>query len=237
MRQENIPRLTYLDTNIKDPYYLHFKFLFEDVKAAVRKYAKGDILDIGCGNKPYEPLFQGMGKYVGCDVIQSSSHKVDILCLSTAIPLPDEQFDTVFCTQVMEHVEDHQKMLGEAYRLLRKGGKIILSVPMAWEHHEVPYDFFRFTKYGLTYVFEKAGFKILEIKSNGGKWALLGQMSQNIIRSSIEGKKSIFKKLLYLFYRFFFKYIINLFYIGLEKLDKDEDFVTLNFVIVAERPA
>jgi len=51
---------------------------------------------------------------------------------------------------------------------------IILSAPIVWEHHELPYDFFRFTRYGMQYIFEKAGFEIVEIKANGGKWANAG---------------------------------------------------------------
>src|ERR1044072_2775068 len=155
MRVENLERLNYFKTNIADPNFLHFKYLFRDVTAAINEHATGRVLDIGCGNKPYELLCSNITSYTGCDVIQSSEHKVDLLCVSTNIPLPDESFDTIFSTQVLEHVEDHSKMLEEAYRLLKPGGKIILSAPMVWEHHETPYDFFRFTRFGLDYIFKK----------------------------------------------------------------------------------
>jgi SAM-dependent methyltransferase len=236
MREENLERLTELKTSINDPIYLIYKFLFQDIQDAVNQYAKGDVLDIGCGNKPYEKLFKNIGKYIGCDIVQSSDGKVDVICSVTDIPLPDNQFDTIFSTQVMEHVDDHLKMLQEAYRLTRKGGKIILTVPMAWQHHEIPHDYFRFTKYGLTYIFEKAGFKIIKIKANGGKWALLGQLTQNIFISSTRGKKSIFRKFIGLLYKAGMKHIINIWFGFLEKIDKDEDFITLNFLVVAEKP-
>ena len=236
MRIENIDRLSRYKTGISDSLYLHYKFLFRDIKDAIKNYSKGNVLDIGCGNKPYEPLFEHCDSYKGCDIAQSSERNVDILCPSTAIPLPNEQFDTVFSTQVLEHVEDHLKMLQEAYRLLKPEGHIILSAPMAWEHHEVPYDFFRFTRHGLTYLFEKAGFKIIYIKPNGGKWALLGQLSQAIIRSSTQNRKGILRKFFWLLYRFILKYGINIFFGLLEKWDKDEEFITLNFVVVARKP-
>ena len=235
MREENLARLNYFRTNVTDPNFLHFKYLFRDVKEAIDNHARGNVLDIGCGNKPYQPLFDKAASYYGCDVIQSSEHNVDLLCLSTDIPLPDESFETVFSTQVLEHVEDHLAMLKEAYRLLKPGGKVIVSAPMVWEHHEVPYDFFRFTRYGLMYIFERAGFVNIDVKPNGGKWAALGQMKQSILQSSLKGKKSLARKLLYLLYRYFYKYLINIKYYLLEEIDKDEDFITINFVVVATR--
>lgn len=235
MRDESLLRLSYISTSIKDPIYLHNKFLFKDVTKAIREYAHGDVLDIGCGNKPYFPIFSNIGKYVGCDIVQSSDNKVDILCNVTEIALPDEQFDTVFSTQVLEHVAEHSKMLDEAYRLLKKNGKIILSAPMCWQHHEVPYDFFRFTKYGLIHLFEKAGFKIIKIEANGGKWALAGQMLQNVIMSSTRGKKGIVRALFRLLHKYCLKYLINMTFGYLEKTDKDEEFATLNFVVIAEK--
>lgn len=235
MRAENLPRLNYFKTNLTDPNYLHFTYLFRDVNAAIREHAKGEVLDIGCGNKPYEPLFTNVSSYFGCDVIQSSENKVDLLCLSTDIPLPDNSFDTVFSTQVLEHVEDHLKMLQESCRLLKPGGKVILSAPMVWEHHEVPYDFFRFTRYGLSYIFQKAGFIDISIKPNGGKWATLGQLKQSIVISSLKNKKGMIRRLLYILYRFGYKYFINAFYKLLEEIDKDEDFITINFIVVAKK--
>src|ERR1700747_2510380 len=98
MREENLQRLTYLKTKISDPIYLHNKFLFKDIEEAIAENASGDVFDIGCGNKPYQPLFRNIHKYVGCDIVQSSEKKVDILCSVTDIPIADEQFDTVFTT-------------------------------------------------------------------------------------------------------------------------------------------
>lgn len=235
MREENLQRLNSFDTSISDPMYLHNKFLFADIKDAISTYANGDVLDIGCGNKPYEPLFQNIGKYIGCDIAQSSGNKVDVLCDVTSIPLEDGQFDTVFTTQVMEHVAEHSRMLSEAYRLLKPGGTIILSAPMCWQHHEVPYDFFRFTKYGMIHLFEKAGFRIVKIKSNGGKWALAGQMMQNVIMSSTNGKKGAVRSFFRVMHRYCLKYLINGLFSFLENRDKDEDFVTLNFVVIARK--
>jgi SAM-dependent methyltransferase len=236
LRGEQLARLTYIKTSLNDPYYLEYKYLFADLKNAVQKYASGDVLDIGCGNKPYYTFFEGRNSsYIGCDVVQSSHNIVDVICLATEIPLADNSKDTVFTTQVIEHVADHRKLLSEAFRILKPGGNLIVSGPMCWEHHEEPYDFFRFTKYGFDYILKEAGFETLEIKANGGKWALVGQVFLNSIRASFKKKsfKRKFIKALYFIFRI--KWIVNIFFGWLDKADKDYS-ATLNFVVVAKKP-
>lgn len=235
MREENIQRLTFFKVGMNDPNYLIYKNLFKDLGNAIDKYASGSVLDIGCGNKPYESLFKNITAYTGCDIVQSSEKKVDIICAATEIQVTDGVYDTVFSSQVLEHVHDHLKMLQEANRVLKNDGIIILSAPMCWEHHEEPHDYFRFTRYGMQYIFEKAGFKILEIKANGGKWAFLGQMTQNIILSSTQRRKGVMRKIFRVVHLAFLKFLINAFYRLLERLDKDEDFITINFVVVAKK--
>lgn len=236
-RKEQLNRLTYYKTGLSDPNYLHYKSLFEDITTAIKTHAKGDVLDIGCGNKPYKNLFNNVtSSYIGCDIIQSSGNEVDIICSCTDIPLPDASKDTVFCTQVMEHVAEHEKLLSEAYRILKQDGYILLTVPMCWEHHEEPYDFFRFTRYGLQYLFEKTGFTNIKIKANGGKWAQTGQIMINSFRSSINKENmSLKRKMFRLFFKVFgIKWLINIFFSFLEKIDPD-DKATLNFIVVAQK--
>jgi SAM-dependent methyltransferase len=174
-RIERLERLNDYQLNINHPFYLHYRTLFADLRKA-STFAQGRLLDIGCGNKPYKEMFVNRTtEYVGCDVAQSSDHHVDIICPATDIPLPDESFNTILCTQVIEHVADHRRLIEEAFRLLQRGGILILSGPMYWPLHEEPYDFFRFTEHGLRYLVESAGFKVGNLERNGGKWALSGQ--------------------------------------------------------------
>jgi len=75
-RTEGIERLKDLQLDITHPFYLHFRSLFADIQAA-SKFAHGRLLDIGCGNKPYEKIFSSrVSEYVGCDAIQSSENRV-----------------------------------------------------------------------------------------------------------------------------------------------------------------
>lgn len=236
MREQQLQRLSVPKTGLNDPHYLEYKYLFPDLQAAIQRYATGDVLDIGAGNKPYLPFFQNITSYVGCDIVQSDLNLVDIICPATDIPLPDASKDTVFSTQVIEHVADHNKLLQEAFRILKPGGYAIFSGPMAWEHHEQPYDFFRFTEYGFRHIFEQAGFTDIQTIPNGGKWAMAGQLFHNTLRSSIYHQKSLFRRFLKgLYFLLRIKNIINLFFGWLDKVDKDH-ISTLNFVVVARKP-
>lgn len=218
MRDEKIERLNSLQISKRSANYLVYIYLFRDLKYAINKYAKGKVLDIGCGNKPYKSLFN-TESYIGCDVVQSSNQLVDVICEATNIPLESNTFETIFSTQTIEHVFEHDKMIAESYRLLKNDGIIILSGPMYWPHHEVPYDFFRFTKYGLEEVLKKNGFSVLEILPNGGKWALWGLVTLQVFPKSISSLKAI-------------KWIINTLCFALDK--KYPDFsTTSNFVIIA----
>lgn len=235
-RGEKIERLLVPTTGLNDPYYLEYKYLFKDLENAITKYASGDILDIGCGNKPYKCFFEGkMTSYTGCDIVQSSENLVDVICPATDIPLESDSKDTIFTTQVIEHVADHRKLLSEAYRILKPGGYLILSGPMAWEHHEVPHDFFRFTRYGFKWLLDTTGFEEVAIIANGGKWALVGQLTLNSIRSSLNSRTLTRKVLGGLYFLFRIKWLINILFSFLDKTDQD-DSSTLNFVVVAQKP-
>ncbi len=236
-RAENLNRLTIPRTGLNDPYYLEYKFLFKDLETAIFRHAKGDVFDIGCGNKPYQVFFEGkISSYTGCDVVQSSEGAVDIICQATDIPVDPNSKDTIFSTQVIEHVADHRALLSEAYRILKPGGNIILSGPMAWEHHEVPHDFFRFTRYGFEWLLKRQGFTDIEIIANGGKWALVGQLTLNSMRSSFAKKTMLRRSLAFLFFLLRIKWLINIVFSFLDKVDKDYS-STLNFVVTAKKPA
>jgi SAM-dependent methyltransferase len=88
--------------------------------------------------------------------------------LNRKIKLDDSYADTIVSLSVMEHLYKPQNFLNEANRILKKGGYFILQVPWQWWVHEAPYDYFRYTPYGLKYMFEKAGFEILAIEPTGG---------------------------------------------------------------------
>ncbi len=136
---------------------------------------RGHLYDLGCGEKPYkEWLLNFVDKYIGVDW-SNSLHEIeaDILAdLNQPLPIEDEVADTILSISVMEHLREPQVFLNEAYRILKKGGSIILQVPFMWWVHEAPYDFYRYTRYGLQYMFEKAGFADICIYPMTGFWVM-----------------------------------------------------------------
>ena len=92
------------------------------------------------------------------------------------IPAEDAEFDSAICTAVLEHLEEPETALRECYRILKTGGIAIYTVPFIWHIHEEPRDFYRFSKYGLEYLFTKIGFELIEIKALSGFWVTFGQL-------------------------------------------------------------
>jgi SAM-dependent methyltransferase len=221
-REGSLGRLNSTEIKSYNKDYLVYYFLYESIQNAIGKYAKGSLLDIGCGNKPYAQwLNPYISKHLGCDIVQSSENSVDIICEANNIPLDDNSFDTVFCTQTIEHVGDYQKMVDEAYRLLKPGGYFIVSGPMYWPLHEEPYDFFRFTKYGFEKTLNNSGFECIEVNPNGGKWALFGQVIIQTLPNFFTFPKA-FKSI----HNLFFKYLDKKFY---------DPINTLNYVAIGRK--
>lgn len=236
MSEREMGRLSNTDINLHHSLYLHYKFYHQDLFAAFKKYATGTLLDIGCGNKPYQQILsEHISQYTGCDIVQSDGDKVDVLCPANAIPLADGSFDTIISTQTVEHVEDHQGLMNEAFRLLKTDGYFIVSGPMYWPLHEEPHDFFRFTKHGFRYILERAGFEVIAIHSNGGKWAVAGQALIHALYPTVYNIKGFKGKVIRMIAGLFggIKTINRLFaYVDTKVPDYTN---TMNYVIVAKK--
>jgi SAM-dependent methyltransferase len=148
--------------------------VMEDVLTyAARTYARGRLLDIGCGSKPWAGLFsEFVAEHVGVDHVPSrrNPHAVDVLATAYDVPLPDEYADTILMTSVLEHLEEPERGLRECYRLLKPGGHLVMTAPFIWPIHEEPRDFFRYSPYGLRYLLEQAKFEVIEVLPLGGAW-------------------------------------------------------------------
>ncbi|EKB48719.1 class I SAM-dependent methyltransferase [Cecembia lonarensis] len=137
------------------------------------KYFKGDLYDLGCGTKPYEVyLKQFCDSYIGVDWTETlHDFKADIVAdLNKNFPINNEVADTIVSFSVMEHLCEPQIFVNESFRILKNGGVFVLQVPFMWHVHEEPFDFFRYTEFGLKYMFEKAGFTNIEIEASTGFW-------------------------------------------------------------------
>ncbi|NWF79026.1 MAG: class I SAM-dependent methyltransferase [Chloroflexi bacterium] len=133
--------------------------------------ARGALLDLGCGRKPYADLFAPyVTRHVGLDVPVSIHGRaaLDLIGSALSLPLEADSFDTVLATEVMEHVPDPGLMLAEIYRVLAPGGVLILSVPLHEPLHELPYDYYRFTPVALEYLLRGNGFTVEQVERRGG---------------------------------------------------------------------
>ncbi len=222
MREAALKRLSGYRIKKTDAYYLELSSMIEALTNAAASHANGRLLDIGCGNKPYERLFAPyVESYIGTDIVQSDLGKVDIVCDAAKIPLEDASFQTVICTQTIEHVPDPFSVVKEANRLLKKGGTFIITGPMYWHLHEEPYDFYRYTKHGFRHMLETNGFVHVEVISNGGKWALLGQVIIHTLPKWISNRKP-------------FRWIVNEIFGFLDNKFFD-DKNTMNYVCIAKK--
>jgi SAM-dependent methyltransferase len=141
-----------------------------------RHLYKGWLYDLGCGTRPYEDFIGPLTEaYIGVDW-QNTLHdqKMDVVAdLNQPLPIEDAQADTVVCFQTLEHLCEPQAFLKEARRIMKPGAHILITVPFMWHVHEPPYDFFRYTRYGLEHLLKKAGFEDIQIKADSGFWTML----------------------------------------------------------------
>lgn len=135
------------------------------------------ILDAGAGESVYKKLFSHCD-YKAIDLAVGESRwnyaNLDYVSSLDDMPIEDDVFDAVLCTQVLEHLEWPRESVKEMHRVLKRGGKLYMTVPMAQNEHQVPYDFFRYTSYGLESICKYAGFHDIKITPFGGlmvRWA------------------------------------------------------------------
>lgn len=142
--------------------------------AKFSEHYKGRVLDVGCGSMPYESIIKkNAQEYVGLDRHKAVENK-DNFVLGTAesLPFSDESFDTVTAFQLLEHLPQPSAFIKEAYRVLKPGGKIIVSTPFMWGIHDDPHDYYRFTHQGLNQKLSENRFQVVSVRPAGGFWTV-----------------------------------------------------------------
>lgn len=159
----------------------------------------GKLLDFGCGSKAYRSLFQ-VDQYIGLDVEQSGhSHEnedVDVYYDGKIIPFEDHTFDACFSSEVFEHVFELEFSIKEIHRVLKPGGKGLFVVPFVWDEHEIPYDFGRYSSFGLHYLLEKCGFEIIRSTKDTHFFLVWAQL-WNLYLFNLGPQKNKYLRLLY----------------------------------------
>jgi SAM-dependent methyltransferase len=135
----------------------------------------GVALEVGCGEQPYKRYFTRVQKIVATD-FDPARGTVDVATPASPLPFRNQVFDGIIATEVLEHVPDPAAVFKEFHRVLKIGGKLLLSTPMYWPAHEQPYDYFRYPGHGLLALASRAGFEIKALCPRGGIYALMGQI-------------------------------------------------------------
>lgn len=163
--------------------YVVRKSIFQFVNANLSLF-DGVVVDLGCGIMPYKKYItknSTCAKYIGVDFESSLNEEYalirpDIFWDGKKIPLSNDSIDVVLCTELLEHCQNPEEILVEVYRVLKPGGKILLTVPFLWNLHLVPFDEFRYTPFSLKRIIDKAGFNSCNLHALGAWDSSLAQM-------------------------------------------------------------
>lgn len=166
---------------------------------------RGRLIDIGCGKMPYRSYIlsnSAVTEYAGLDIesalVYDEGVKPDFTWDGITMPMPNEQYDCAFATEVLEHCPDPLLVLRETNRVLKPGGAFFFTVPFLWNLHEVPYDEYRYTPFALQRLLTAAGFHEIQLQATGGWHRSMAQMLGLWVRRSPlgSGKRKLFSTLL-----------------------------------------
>ena len=165
-------------------HILHFETEIQDaVEAFAASLPEGArVLDAGAGEGQYGALFARQ-RYCGVDLAIGDAAwdygRLDAVADLTALPFPSATFEAALHIVTLEHLREPAAALAEIGRTLRPGGALLLAAPHEWEVHQAPHDYFRYTRHGLAYLLEKAGFTVGDLRPVGGYFRLLARRLLN----------------------------------------------------------
>jgi len=165
-------------------HILHFETEIEEAVAAFAASlpAGARVLDAGAGEGQYARHFAAQ-RYCGVDLAVGDAawdySRLDVIANLGALPFRPRVFDAALHIVTIEHLPEPGLALAEISRALKPGARLLIAAPHEWEVHQAPHDYFRYTRYGLRYILEKAGFEPVELRAAGGYFRLLARRLLN----------------------------------------------------------
>jgi SAM-dependent methyltransferase len=141
------------------------------------------VLDAGAGDSPYRSYFSRV-RYYSTDFckVEKSYNSISFISNLENIPIRSDCYELVFCSQTLEHVPEPKIVLMELNRVLKPGGQLWLTAPLFYPEHEIPYDFYRYTRFGLTHLIQAAGFEIESIEWLEGYFGTFAYQLKEAVR-------------------------------------------------------
>jgi SAM-dependent methyltransferase len=138
----------------------------------IRQYAQGKLLDLGAGMVPFYGVYKDKVNENVCidwgNSLHTNPHLDVVADLNQPFPLSDNTFDSILCTDVLEHIADPFAFMQETARVLKPGGNLMLMVPFFYWLHETPHDYYRYTEFALRKMCVDNRLEVVELKAYGG---------------------------------------------------------------------
>jgi len=215
-----------------NPFYFARKGLYQNVSKLITNL-NGKLLDVGCGTKPYKNICK-VDEYMGLEIDDEGNRNhshADVFYDGKVIPFEDNSFDSVLSNQVFEHVFNPNEFLQEVNRVTKSGGMFLMTVPFVWDEHEQPYDYARYSSFGLKHILSENGFEIVvHRKSNNGLEVIFQLINDYIFKVTIT--KSIY---INLFVTLILMAPINIIGLILSKLLPKNDDLYLDNIVLAKK--
>jgi SAM-dependent methyltransferase len=141
----------------------------------VKLYATTDkTLDLGSSNSPYDKYFPNR---IACDI--EARDGVDVVADAHNLPFANNEFSTILCTEVLEHLHSPHIAIDEMFRILKPGGVLILSTRFVFPIHDAPGDYYRYTEFGLRHLF-KTGWTIVRLEPETKNFETIAVLLQRV---------------------------------------------------------